>query len=55
MNPLSRRHACLALAGLALAAPSFAQSDHWPSRPIRVIVPTPPGGAYDATMRPLAQ
>ncbi len=55
MNRLNRRSACLALAGLALAAPGFAQPDHWPSRPVRVIVPTPPGGAYDATMRPLAQ
>ncbi len=60
MNRFSRRSACLALsglAGLALAAPALAQAqaDSWPSRAIRVIVPTPPGGAYDATMRPLAQ
>ena len=55
MNRLSRRTACLTLAGLAFAAPTIAQTDTWPSRPIRVIVPTPPGGAYDATMRPLAQ
>lgn len=55
LNRLDRRSACLALAGLAFAAPSLAQTDHWPARPIRVIVPTPPGGAYDATMRPLAQ
>jgi tripartite-type tricarboxylate transporter receptor subunit TctC len=54
-NRLDRRSACLALAGLAFAAPGLAQADHWPARPIRVIVPTPPGGAYDATMRPLAQ
>ena len=43
---------------LALAAMSGlsarAQSD-WPSKPIRIIVPTPPGGAYDKLIRPIAQ
>ena len=57
---LSKRATCLALPGLALAAlgsfsaGALAQPDQWPSRAIRVIVPAPPGGAYDATMRPLA-
>lgn len=37
------------------AFPAHAQDEVWPSKPIRVIVPTPPGGAYDRTMRPLAQ
>lgn len=55
MHRFSRRAACLALAGMACAVPALAQPASWPSRPIRVIVPTPPGGAYDATMRPLAQ
>ena len=32
-----------------------AQAGDWPTKPIRVIVPTPAGGAYDRTMRPLAQ
>lgn len=40
--------------GLALASTAIAQSD-WPSRPIKIIVPTPPGGAYDRTIRPIAQ
>ncbi|GER15048.1 Bug family tripartite tricarboxylate transporter substrate binding protein [Variovorax boronicumulans] len=34
---------------------AHAQDEVWPFKPIRVIVPTPPGGAYDRTMRPLAQ
>jgi tripartite-type tricarboxylate transporter receptor subunit TctC len=37
------------------AASAHAQNQPWPSKAIRVIVPTPPGGAYDRTMRPLAQ
>lgn len=54
-NPRTIRRAigCMALA--ALAGPVAAQATTWPDKPIRVIVPAPPGGAYDATMRPLAQ
>ncbi len=37
------------------AVSAHAQDQPWPSKAIRVIVPTPPGGAYDRTMRPLAQ
>lgn len=32
----------------------WSQSD-WPSKPIKIIVPTPPGGAYDKIIRPIAQ
>jgi tripartite-type tricarboxylate transporter receptor subunit TctC len=46
---------CTALwLGLSLVGSALAQSD-WPSRPIKIIVPTPPGGAYDRTIRPIAQ
>jgi tripartite-type tricarboxylate transporter receptor subunit TctC len=41
--------ACLAAAGTA----SFAQA--WPARPVRVIIPFPPGGTLDALGRQLAQ
>ena len=46
-----------ALAGLALAsAPAAAQApDNWPSRPVKFIVPVPPGGAADVMARMIAE
>src|SRR6188508_987786 len=41
--------ACLALSGAA----TFAQA--WPARPVKVIIPFPPGGTLDAVGRQLAQ
>ncbi len=43
--------ALLAAAGLSgLAAPSWAQ-EAWPSRPIKILVPFPPGGSVDPLAR----
>ena len=45
---------CLALA-LAALVPAMAAADAWPSRPVRMIVPFPAGGATDVVARLLGQ
>lgn len=54
-RPLAALVAALVTAQVTapLAAPAFAQS--YPSRPIRVIVPSLPGGGFDVTARVLAE
>lgn len=48
------RRALLAGAATTLAAPAVAQSG-FPNRPIRLIVPWPPGGSTDGQLRALAE
>jgi tripartite-type tricarboxylate transporter receptor subunit TctC len=47
------RHALAIAAACLLAVPAFAQN--WPARPVRIIVPFPPGGGVDFVARLLAQ
>jgi tripartite-type tricarboxylate transporter receptor subunit TctC len=50
---LTRRHV---LAAAAVAAPSvFAQGSGWPSKPLRIVVPYPPGGSSDIIARAISQ
>ena len=57
---MKRKFLLQALAGVALTAcalPSFAQATvgNWPDKPVKWIVPFPPGGAMDAIARTLGE
>jgi tripartite-type tricarboxylate transporter receptor subunit TctC len=51
---LTRRHALLGTAAMIAAPASFAQASAWPSRPIRIVVPYPPGGSSDIIARSIS-
>ena len=52
---MTRRCLRVAAAVLALAWPGFvAAQETYPSRPITIVAPFPPGGVADLTARPVA-
>ena len=56
MRDMNRRILLIAAAGLpaGMALPQKASAQTWPSRPVRIIVPFPPGGSNDVLARALA-
>jgi tripartite-type tricarboxylate transporter receptor subunit TctC len=54
ISPGLGRRAALALGAASLASPAIAQP-RFPERPIRLIVPWPPGGSADSQLRSVAE
>jgi tripartite-type tricarboxylate transporter receptor subunit TctC len=52
---MTRFHTLAMVAALIVAPLALAQSPVFPNKPIRLVVPFPPGGASDLTARTLAQ
>jgi len=51
----TRRDVLSGAAAMLAASPTFAQDANWPSRPIRILIPTAPGGSPDIASRLLGE
>ena len=54
MNSITRR-AVLGAGMAALAAPALQAQGAWPTKPVRIVVPFPPGGLVDTLARSISQ
>jgi tripartite-type tricarboxylate transporter receptor subunit TctC len=54
MKTISRRHT-LALTAASLALPTWTHAQAWPAKPIKLVVPFPPGGLIDNMARLVSQ
>jgi tripartite-type tricarboxylate transporter receptor subunit TctC len=52
---MNRRRFSVTLAAGAAALPASPSAQSWPDRPVRLIVPFPPGGGTDVIWRQLAE
>jgi tripartite-type tricarboxylate transporter receptor subunit TctC len=55
MQPLNLARRAIALAALSLAAGASVHAQAWPSKPVTLVVPFPPGGTTDVLARALAE
>src|SRR5712675_2135973 len=53
--PTRRTLILAAFAALAAAGPATSAAQAWPARPIRIVVPLPPGGSPDYLARLLSE
>lgn len=52
---LNRRDLVLGAVGASLLAGSASAADAWPAKPLRIVVPYPPGGSSDIIARAISQ
>ena len=52
---MMRLHVFIALLALVAAAPVAAEAQDWPNRPIKFVVPYPPGGSTDIAARVIGE
>ena len=50
-----RRRAVLVASAAAVAAPTLRAQSGWPNKPLRIVVPYPPGGSSDIIARAISQ